>query len=261
MLGVPVFYATSKTAGEQKVIALDGTTAWIPDDRELKKFLTRGVLLDANAVDVLHQRGFGRYVGAGVKQTMEHHTSAEIFLDDKLEKRMPLRIARGNWSELFPSEKSKVLTTFVDPVGARYPGTILYKNELGGRIVIYAGKNSLPDFHNHARVRWLNGILDWMSCGTFPIYVQTPQRIITIRKDRKKQTVLAFANMSCDPLRQIHCDLKNIGKARNVRILSPRGQWLACDASILKRIDKITWELSIKTKLSVYDFMILLVDH
>jgi hypothetical protein len=192
---------------------------------------------------------------------MEHHTSAEIFLDDKLEKRMPLRIARGNWSELFSPEKSKVLTTFVDPTGAHYPGTILYENELGGRIVSYAGKNSLPDFHNHARVTWLNEILDWMSCGTFPIYVQAPQRIITIRKDWKKQTLLAFANMSSDPLQQIHCYLRNIGKAYDVKILSPKGEWQACKSPILKKIDKVTWELSLKTHLGVYDYGILLMEH
>jgi hypothetical protein len=267
MLGTPVCYFTPQQALDQKIVALDGTTAWLPSDRELKKILAKGkgVLLDARAVEVLHQRGFGRYVGARVLRTMSHSTSAEVFhggvLDAVPEKRMPLRLARNNWCELVPSDRARVLTTFVDPGGARYSGTILFENTLGGKIVCYGGKNDLTDFHNHTRIQWLNALLDWMSGGSFPLYVQAPQRILTIRKDHKNQTILAFANLAGDPLEEIHCRLKSPKPFRKVQRLSPTGQWTTCNPQTLTAVNKTTWNLSLKTGLPLYHFLILLLDH
>jgi hypothetical protein len=67
--------------------------------------------------------------------------------------------------------------------------------------------------------------------------------------------------MSSDPLEQVHCRLNGIKALKQVRMLSAKGEWIACKSTPLKAMTPATWELSLKPQIPIYQFLILLLDH
>ena len=125
-------YISPLEAAEKEVVAIDGTSAWLLDEEELKGALSRGALLDSNAADIVIKRGHGALIGIESVQERHFSTSAEAFkggvLDGTFEGRMPLRMRKGMWKKLTPTKKALILTEIVDPRGVRTPGTICSMN-------------------------------------------------------------------------------------------------------------------------------------
>lgn len=264
-MGIPAFYLSAKEARNAKVVAMDGLTAWIPDKTEMKEILSHGVLLDSKAVEVLVARGFEKEIGVSIAGYNKHQTSAEIFHESIIEgipeKRMPLRIGSERWAELVPLEGSKVASTIVDPKGASHAGTVLYENSLGGRVACYAGCITLGnEFFNHARVSWGVSLLNWLAKRKFPLEVYASQRMLSIRRNWKNKVLLAFANLSTDPMDNICGVIREIGNIKLASIMSDSGEWIKADDQFKYVGLQGAYSYNVNKRLYLYDWIIILIE-
>lgn len=264
-LGVPAHYLSSKEASMAEVVALDGLTAWLPDDKEMGVILSKGVLLDSKAAEVLILRGYGSMIGVNVGDTIEFQTSAEVFhssvLEELPEKRMPLRIAGGRWSDIIPGKSAKILSDIIDPKGMKHPGMVLYENSACGRVATYAGCIDVgAEFYNHARVLWCSALLNWLSKGVFPVQLQAAQRILTIRRDRKGSMLLAFSNLAADTIEELKGTVKDAGKIKSVKMMCTDGKWKRLEDSCFQETSEGEYSFHLASKLPIYNWLVLLAD-
>jgi len=265
LMGVPARYVQVSRASDENLILLDGLTAWLPDDSELNKMLSKGVLLDSKAAWILEKRGYGDMIGVSVGDIFHCQSSAEVFhgliLNGMEAKRMPLRIPGGNWSKLVPSPNAKVLTSVINPIGEMQPGTVLFENTLGGRIATYSGFGNLAgyDFFNHQRVSWSSALLDWLSYGNFPLHVQAEQKMLTVRRDSENGILLAFANLAADSIKKIKGKIRSVNKFESVSKLCADGIWRELENKFFYESGNGEYTFDIPEKLHIYDWLVLLI--
>lgn len=259
LLGMPVCYETPASLTKDDVVALDGATAWMPSDVELRQILSGGVLLDGEAVRILEQRGFGEWIGVSAGELSNCGTMSEVFcgeLEPGIRGRMmPQRMLSNRWRILTPNHGARVDTELVEPLGTRKPGTVCYENTLGGRVCVYAGIGDLSEaFENHVRIRWLNTLLGYLSRNRFPLLNSASQRMLTLLRSHGDEMLLAFANLWTDPLTHLSCRIRKT--VQEIERLAPDGAWTPLPKSAFY-MDGSDTVLELDTNMQVYDFVIL----
>lgn len=274
LMGTPCVYTTSKTAEGHAVIALDGLTAWYPDDDELKVLLAKGVLLDANACDVLLKRGFGQYIGVeSIAFVPGVQTGSEFFhggiIEGMDERRMNQRLHElhmsQSWGRMKISRGAKVLTEVNDPRGRKYPGTVLYENELGGRVAVYTGRDDLTRyFRCHARVDWINALTRWLSKGSFVIELKPAHPVSCIIRECEKGLLVACANFGTDPLIELSGVIRPGFVPSDIKILGdevfrrPCGGELKIECS---EAGEIVFSVTPEVGINTYGYITLLLER
>jgi hypothetical protein len=169
-------------ADQQNVNALAGTMAWALEDDEIASLLTRGLILDAPAAEILDQRGFGPKIGLTDVRLASHEEitySMEQFIDAEFSLRAgslaslnvgPPRIIQGK-----PVGGAKVVSRVLDATLRELgPGVTLFENALGGRVAIVpypVGQMGLWSLH---RVMQIRRVLAWLSRGRETGHVTAP---------------------------------------------------------------------------------------
>lgn len=214
--GVPARFAVPQSPLDaDSVLVLDEHAAWCLTDDELTQALRGAVLLDADAAWALQQRGFGEHVGPQVGQYATAAAMAESYEDDALPGvyavRVPLRSMR--WRELaVPQSGSSPVTVaswFIDGFNRRHVGSTLFENSLGGRVGVFAcvGEMRYGTFFSHARLRWLRGMLRWLSRGRFAVIPHNTQHGLTIVRRRQDRWIIAYASLGTDPVTELKLEL------------------------------------------------------
>ena len=229
-MGIPAFYLSpAQAAASESVVILEGYTAWCPSDAELEKILAGSVLLDAEAAKVLQERGFGGYIGVSVGERASCGIHAERYNGGILpcvdEIRVPHR--GNNWYELH-SSRGKIVSNFIDPRYDFHIGSTIYENELGGRAAVYAGVGDMSFQGNvgcqsHARLRWIHGILLWLSRNKFCALPLISHHGMTMIRKNGKQTLFAFVNFGTDAIENLKVRLPDSFKKAD--ILDRSGKW------------------------------------
>jgi hypothetical protein len=237
-VGIPAYYATSaQAAASPNVVVLEGYTAWCPSDDELQRILAGAVLLDADAVAVLQQRGFGHLLGVEVGPRMTYGIMSERYaggiLPGASECRMPHR--GFDWRTMTLAGATAV-SQFINGKFQHFPGSAIFENSLGGRVGIYASVGDLSSsgiFGSHGRLRWLHGMLRWLSRDTFcALPVIAHHGLTVVRTDGNRQ-LLAFANLGTDVLHELAVRLPGVCTGDTVQVLDAHGRWQpqACQCS------------------------------
>ena len=160
--GIPCKYITPDRFEAETCAVLDGHTAKLLTDQEIKILLSKNLLLDAAAALEIQARGFGSYLGVDVGDTVDCIGGKEIFdtlsHSDGSMVQAPLRIPGGKWRKLTPCGAG-VLSRIVTPYGTELPGFTAYENELSGRVVVYASDGAVGDgFYSNFRIRFLKDL-------------------------------------------------------------------------------------------------------
>jgi hypothetical protein len=244
--GVPTRYVTPAEAGaEDEVVVLDAFTAWLPSDEELRRILSRGVLLDADSARVLQQRGFGEFIGVTVaEQPQRYAAQSEIYYDDLLPGVYAARVPHKGfrWHEIQLAGARRV-SDFIDPQHGLHVGSALFENTLGGRVVTYAHIGEFQPyavFGNHARLRWLRGAIQWLSRGNFPLLPLTRCHGLTIARRHGDETLLAWANLSTDLVDELVFTASEPPPAESLA-LADNGTWHECPVTATE--DKAAYQL------------------
>ena len=161
-MGIPCYFI-SDVINENGVFALDEFTANYLTDEEILSILSKSVLLDAGAAEILLEKGFGAYIGIKSMQRQTSIVNAEILhtitRDDGTYIRLPLRTPSNCWCALDLHKNVEVLSSFLTPDGKKSPAMTLFTNELGGQIAIYPASGEWGDgFYNHLRVQFFKDL-------------------------------------------------------------------------------------------------------
>jgi hypothetical protein len=262
-MGIPFLYATAKdAAASSHPVLLEEASVWKASDDELKTILSGAVLMTSGAARLIADRGFGNLTGVSVKEHHNNGIQSEIYGDNQLPGVTAIRVPhRGaDWDKLTLHEGAKTASCFLDFMGEQHPGTVLYSNTLGGRIAVYAQNSDMQGglFGSHARLRWLHGVLSWISKGTYQALPVIPQHGVSLLKKNNEQYLYSFCNLGADVLSKFSLRWK--GKPTSLRMLQQDGSWKTIPFTITDDAKGLPPKLVFDCRLNVYEWLIVQIS-
>lgn len=205
--GIPIKYVLPTECSPHELTFLDGDTVWALNDVQLMNLLGGSLLLDANAAAAIIQRKMGMFIGATIGAKPHYAVQAECYYGGILPGVHPCRVPHKgfNWRIMAPTEGAAVCSSFIDAADNLTPGSILYRNTLGGKIMtlgITGDCGPYAMWQNHARLRFLRGTIQYLSNNEFPAYAELNEPGLFIARRKNNEYMLAVANLSTDVLKQ-----------------------------------------------------------
>lgn len=256
--GIPAYYASPEAASKATdIVALEACTAWLPADDEIEKLLAGKLFLDADAAFVLQQRGFGKYIGIKVGEKQPFGVMSETYLENSInipQQRIPHR--GFGWRQM-KCQSCELISEFIDAKNRHHPGSMIFTNELGGRIAVYNSVGDLSplgNFGDHARLKWLHGIINWLSEDKFPVIPELIQHGLCLVRTLNDNLLVALANLGYDCLYEVKFKISNNLSAKEIKVLDETGK--------LENADFILTDnriISVKCNLNVFEWIIIRV--
>lgn len=134
-LGIPMYFSSEVTG----VVCLEGDVDSRLSDDDILKILSGSCMLASDTAKSLINRGFGKYLGVDIKEWTGKIPVTERFESGKCTK------VQQKAKQIIPLRddviiSSRVMNT-VDYENYEYlfPGVTIYKNELGGTVIVFCG--------------------------------------------------------------------------------------------------------------------------
>jgi hypothetical protein len=135
-LGLPMYFS-SKQGG---ILCLEGATDAYFSDEGILESLKGKMILSSDSAEALIKRGFQEYIGVDVRPwTGKTPTHEFVDVNGKIVK------VQMHYKELIPLSKQVKIDSVVSHSIDRenfeelFPGTVIYKNKLGGTVVTFCG--------------------------------------------------------------------------------------------------------------------------
>ena len=170
------------------VNAIAGELAWTFGEDDLHAWLTRGLLLDGSAAQVLVERGFGQHLGVTASRmitqkdacfSIEHCTDAAFGM--RLDARTSVNRS-GYAGRMFQgdlAEDTRVVSELRDPHGHTVGhGEVVFENDLGGRVAIVPWCVTHGFWMTNYRAAQLTKTLDWLDPSGAAGWVENPAWLI-----------------------------------------------------------------------------------
>lgn len=207
------------------VFFFDGNTAAQIPDTELKKCLSKGVMMSADALDIINKRGFGEYTGFKTTGVFTHDT-LEQEIDHPLNmpgkhRRNPRQAFPWSTKEAFTIEKTSEKAEYTAQhrdlfENIRGMSSGVFENSLGGRIFV-EGISPFEWCYSLPRSFHTKEVIKWLSKDLLPAYVDSFHRISVWSRGNA-----AFAaNMSTESAESIRLVLKT--NADNISVTVTNG--------------------------------------
>ena len=223
-LGLPMFYSSEN----EGAVCLEGDVDTRLSDSEITEILKGTVLLASDTAQNLIRRGFGKYLGVDVRPWTGKQPIREIYRNGSMSAiQMKLK-------ELVPTEKetesySKVCnTTNYEDYEELFPGVTMYKNQLGGTVIVFCG-TPVAEFHisqafsflNYTRKEQLISLLE--RAGHLPVYYPGDEEVYFKCADMADGRVFtALFNISTDPIDAV--ELVCSFEAKKFHMLTSKGE-------------------------------------
>lgn len=224
-MGIPMYFS-----GEMGgVLCLEGNSdAWFTDD-EVKELLKRPLMLASDTAKNLIDRGFGKYLGVDVRKWQGASPINERFqLNGKLTK------VQMKAQELVPTSNDVIIDSYVlntvDYTNYKelFPGTTIFKNELGGIVFTFCGTpvanfnlTEAFSFLSYSRKEQLINMLK--TTGELPLFYAGDEEVYLKCADTQNgDTFCALFNLGFDPIEKIQLECSFI--PTKVEYLTPEGQ-------------------------------------
>lgn len=222
-IGIPACYNTEYMS----VFLLNGSLAENMTENQIMRHLETGVMMDAEALEILNRRGFGQYTGFTVKgrfggniqEKNLRHALNGIYAG--LRRYVPLEFAghpdlgksKSDISCAYTIEKSisaaEYLTECVDYRGMILGyGCGLFENELGGRVCV-GGYVPFDFCYTEARSAQIKVVLKWLSKDKLPAYISSfGKTAIWFRNTTEGYPGVILSNISLDDAHGLEITLK-----------------------------------------------------
>ena len=204
-LGLPVYFS----ARDGGIAVLSGRADDKFSDEVIAALLKGNLWLSSDAAERLTDRGFGQYLGVAVRSWQGKQPTGEYLLHDG--NQMP---AQFDLRELVPAPEAETLSVTVSAPGigtpeALFPGSVRFRNALGGTVVTFcgtpaAGYNIVDAFSflNETRKRQLTELM--RDAGELPAYYPGDAEVYCRAADLPDGGIfLALFDLSYDPLEQL----------------------------------------------------------
>lgn len=203
--GLPIYFSED----DGGVLCLEGNADKALSDEQIIKALGKGVFLASDTAQNLIKRGFGKYLGVDVKEWTGNQPTTEILSSGgSCNHQMHIK-------ELVPlsdsvTEDSTVCHS-VDKVNYErlFPGTTVFKNELGGTVFVFSGTPRAEfnlveafSFLNWSRKQQLIRMLS--EAGELPVYYPGDEEVYLKAADMPDGSLFcAVFNIGCDPIDEL----------------------------------------------------------
>ena len=228
-MGIPMYYS----AEPSNAVFMDSQDVMNFSDEECRKILSGTIVLSSRCAKLLIERGFGEYIGVDVREWNGPRTSFERIGINNKKVATQMQI-----QELVPlNDDVKADSMVMHLKGGKtevplFPGSTVYKNSLGGTVVVFAGTPEAVfiyfeafSFLNETRKLQLVKLLK--DTGNLPIYYKGDEEVYLKAGIMKDDSLFcAISNTGFDPIEEITlCVEKNYKK---VEKLSCDGKWEEC---------------------------------
>lgn len=256
---------------DTNVLCVSGQVLRACTDSEIKKILSRGVLIDGSAAEVLCQLGFSDYIGCKFNGWVNRHdivVSVEEFYEENINRRYQVFSSLenpflNNITALSLSKKTKIISWLVDNDRQRkLPGMVLFENSLGGRVAVYpidlsAGIGTgFIDWH---RKEQLHAVVNWLGRGKVDLFVEGGAWMIPLRRDFPGYIFTGLVNLETDSWEDITLTLATEKKIKKVRRVQENGSWKNC-RTVITRLDDLNVRIKINEGLDYMDFTAFVIE-
>ena len=219
-LGLPMYFS----ADNGGVLCLEGQVKL--SDAEIYDALKKSVFLASDSAESLIKRGFGEYIGVDVRPWNGKQPMVERINNQN----MP---CQKGIKELVITDKNAIINSFVcntvdsENYEILFPGTVIYKNSLGGTVFTFSGtpktNYNITDafsFLNYTRKEQLIRMLN--ISNELPAYYFGDEEVYFKTAEMPDGGLFcAVFNIGLDPIENIEMVFsKNISK---IKILTPEG--------------------------------------
>ena len=234
VFGIP--FLTTFDFNQDAIYAIAGATAVKRfSDEELRKLLSRRLLLDGDAANAMVERGFGEYMGLEIAKGTNPRWTGERDEDTGDSMVFPMTSGAPSFRAL-PGAEVRSWLVWRAWSGAKdfervEPSAVLSTNTLGGTVMSVAYHMHMGNAYSYseARLAWLTRRLADLNGGKRIDNVSScgQNALSMVRKTADGADVVLFANLNYDPLRSVRLSRRE--KPASVEILSPHGKWGAAE--------------------------------
>ncbi len=231
---------------ESSVFMLAGTETERFSEDELKKFLSKSVLLDGAAAANLCRRGLSDFIGLSAESTKNWRANVETVNGDAINGKACNReivisaLISGEAFRLVPLAGTNVrilsrvayIPFYLSPDKMDMgPGLVLFGNSLGGRVATFASVLGFTPFMNETRREQLFSVLGWLNRKPLPLVVDSDVDVFAmhgaIASGAGGGELLVMFNLNMDSL---DCLTLRLGGAEPSEILMLKydGTWGSC---------------------------------
>lgn len=224
--GLPMYFS-SKPGG---VLCLEGDYCNRINDEDILKALKGPVFLASDSARCLIERGFGKYIGVDVRPWKGKQETKEKLLVNANNTNVQMKSM-----ELVPLSDDVAVDSIVwhsaDNVNFEnlYPGSTIYKNELGGTVFTFCGTPKTPynltdafSFLTYSRKEQLIRMLE--STGEMPAYYPGDEEVYFRAADMPDNKLfLAIFNICLDPIEKLSLVIRK--KVTKISRLMPDGSF------------------------------------
>ncbi|MBR3691426.1 MAG: hypothetical protein IKL89_01840 [Clostridia bacterium] len=251
-LGIPMFFSGDMGG----ILCLDKKV--LLSDDEILKALHGTLLLASDAAEELIRRGFSEYLGVDVREwTGKLFTSEHLLREDCV---LSCQVQTKELVITDPAAQAdSMVCNLVHGMEHLFPGSVVYKNKLGGTVITFAGtpktKYNIAEafsFLNETRKRQLIRLLS--ESGELPAYMPGDEELYFRAGDLPDgRLLLSVINLGFDVLEHIELHLSRT--PRRITRLTPEGT----EAEISFAAEGENWRLH--TPGQVLDPVILFVEY
>lgn len=223
-MGLPLYFS-SDLGG---VTCLEGDVDTRLSDDEILKLLKGSVMLASDTALNLINRGFGKYLGVDVRKW-----NGKIPVRERILINNALTKVQNNTMELVPLNDSVIISSYacntLDQESYEYlfPASTIYKNELGGNIIVFCG-TPVSEFNISDAFSFLTysrklQLIDMLrGTGELPVYYPNDEEVYLKCADMENGDLFcAIFNIGLDDINvlELVCDFK----AKGFEMLLPDG--------------------------------------
>ncbi|MBE5732568.1 MAG: hypothetical protein E7353_05965 [Clostridiales bacterium] len=254
VMGLPVYISDSQDGG---ACFLEGDLDEYFLDEEILQMLKGTLVVDGVCAKRLEERGFSKYVGVKVRKWTGATFSREI---DKWGREFN---AQPSYQELVLSGATEISTAYNLRNGTElqrlFPAVAEYKNELGGRVIVFCGKAEFNygigapfSFLNESRKAQFVQILK--QSGNLPMYCEGDGQVyVKYAITEKGDGWCMLLNTGFDVMDEIK--IWSEKPIRNVKALRNNGEYCDCN------FEKTESGAIVKEQLSVLMPQILIFEY
>ena len=225
-------------------------------DAQIMAMFKNKMFIDGGAAIELCKRGFSKYMGVETREP-DCFYNGEVYKD--VNNYIYTRSWKGAPQLVVKSPKAKVITninaTAYALKGDRrrvVPGSVLFENELGGKImtVAFCSDEHFTLRAGAPRKNWMIYLLEKLDPEVVQGAVMNDTPVLSIkRKAADGSTLLMVCNLGYDPIDSLQIKLCKAGK---IEMLTEKGNWVSVD---FKRLCK--QNVDVKVALPCYGVAIL----
>lgn len=208
-------------------------------DEEIKSLLSGSLVIDGQAAEALFNSGWGKWLGLANVQKLD--TSTEVgFGTERTDKYV---LTPSDKAQSVQSLSSHSVLNWVggdisqdNKQGSSNPDLVLFENELGGRVAVFA--LSLSDNHssqvfNYKMKGWLRQVVEWAGNEPLPLFVKNqPNAFCIFNRERAgKYGIATVISLSSDLFDTFELDVAPGWSNGKVERLNERGQWVPAEIS------------------------------